>query len=85
MIVDGKSGLLKGINLVDGSNLTVNQSYYWYQGMNGNNSEFQYRASGAYIFRPNGTSPISLGNNVTLTLVNVSKSIIPKLYIFSCM
>ncbi|KAG8181687.1 hypothetical protein JTE90_014820 [Oedothorax gibbosus] len=72
VLVDGKSGLLKGINLIDGSNLTINQSFYWYQGMSGNNREFQYRASGAYIFRPNGTSPIPLGNNVTVTFVNGS-------------
>lgn len=71
--VDGKSGLLKQLQfVVDGLNLTVNQSFYWYRGMNGNNSEFQLRASGAYIFRPNGTEPIPLGNNVTLTLVNGS-------------
>ncbi|XP_015929798.1 lysosomal alpha-mannosidase isoform X1 [Parasteatoda tepidariorum] len=72
VFVDGKSGLLKKIQLADNSNLTVNQSFYWYRGMNGNNSQFEYRASGAYIFRPNGTSPISLGDNVTLTLVNGS-------------
>lgn len=72
MFVDGKSGLLKKLQLADGSNLTVNQSFYWYQGMNGNNTEFDFRASGAYIFRPNGTTPLPLGDNVTLVFINVS-------------
>ncbi|XP_035227790.1 lysosomal alpha-mannosidase-like isoform X2 [Stegodyphus dumicola] len=72
VFVDGKSGLLKGVRLADGSNITVNQSFYWYRGMNGNNSEFQFRASGAYIFRPNGTEPLPLGNNVDITLINGS-------------
>ncbi|GIY01661.1 lysosomal alpha-mannosidase, partial [Caerostris darwini] len=71
IFVDGKSGLLKQLQLANGSNLTVSQSFYWYIGMNGNNSKFENRASGAYIFRPNGTEPINLGNNVTITLVNV--------------
>ncbi|KAF8787519.1 Lysosomal alpha-mannosidase like protein [Argiope bruennichi] len=70
--VDNKSGLLKQIQLTDGTNLTVNHSFYWYKGMNGDNSNFEKRASGAYIFRPNGTEPIDLGNNVTVTFVNGS-------------
>ncbi|XP_054710202.1 lysosomal alpha-mannosidase-like isoform X2 [Uloborus diversus] len=72
VFVDGKSGLLKMIQLADGSNLTVNQSFYWYRGMNGNNTKSEFRASGAYIFRPNGTEPLPLGDNVTLTFTNGS-------------
>lgn len=72
VIVDGKSGLLKMIQRVDGSNLTINQSFYWYRGMNGDNSAFEKRASGAYIFRPNGTLPISLGDNTTCAFINGS-------------
>lgn len=72
VFVDSKTGLLKRLQLADGTNLTVNQSFYWYRGMNGDNSDFNKRASGAYIFRPNGTEPIALGNNVTVTLVNGS-------------
>ncbi|GBN36329.1 Lysosomal alpha-mannosidase [Araneus ventricosus] len=70
--VDSKSGLLRQLQLADGTNLTVNQSFYWYRGMNGDNSNFDKRASGAYIFRPNGTEPIPLGNNVTVNFVNGS-------------
>ncbi|XP_034939557.1 lysosomal alpha-mannosidase isoform X1 [Chelonus insularis] len=36
--------------------LEVTQSFHYYQGMKGNNSQFINRASGAYIFRPNQTS-----------------------------
>ena len=32
-----------------------------YRGHRGNNSEFEFRASGAYIFRPDGDDPVSLG------------------------
>ncbi|XP_063974588.1 lysosomal alpha-mannosidase isoform X1 [Diachasmimorpha longicaudata] len=35
--------------------LKVVQSFKYYQGAKGNNSEFKNRASGAYIFRPNGS------------------------------
>lgn len=33
----------------------VNQNFYYYLGMSGDNSKFEKRASGAYIFRPNTT------------------------------
>ena len=34
----------------------LKQELLFYRGMAGNNTEFEYRASGAYIFRPNGTA-----------------------------
>ncbi|XP_008550968.1 lysosomal alpha-mannosidase isoform X2 [Microplitis demolitor] len=37
-------------------NLQVTQSFHYYEGMKGNNTAFAYRASGAYIFRPNQSS-----------------------------
>ncbi|CAF4914949.1 unnamed protein product, partial [Rotaria socialis] len=30
----------------------LNQGFYWYQGFAGNNSQPDFQASGAYIFRP---------------------------------
>ncbi|XP_059093937.1 lysosomal alpha-mannosidase-like [Tigriopus californicus] len=36
----------------NGNVLDVTQDYVWYEGHPGNNSEFEFRASGAYIFRP---------------------------------
>ena len=32
----------------------------WYAGMEGDNSQSDKRASGAYVFRPNGTTPHQL-------------------------
>lgn len=69
VVADGKTGLLRQMRFSDGTNLTITQSFYWYRAMNGNNSDFDFRASGAYIFRPNGTSPISLGTNVTVSVL----------------
>ncbi|XP_022237398.1 lysosomal alpha-mannosidase-like [Limulus polyphemus] len=64
-----KTRLLREFHLSNGIKLPVKQSFYWYNGMNGNNSEAKFRASGAYIFRPNGTTPYPIDNNVTVTLV----------------
>ncbi|XP_067124288.1 lysosomal alpha-mannosidase [Centruroides vittatus] len=52
-----KQGGLKYAITKEGIHLPINQSYYWYRAMNGNNSKINFRASGAYIFRPNGTEP----------------------------
>ena len=38
----------------------------YYVGHRGNNSEFEFRASGAYIFRPDGDNPISFGPPVSV-------------------
>lgn len=56
--VEGKTGLLKSVTDLN-SNKTYNiqQNFLYYNGMIGNNSKSEWRASGAYIFRPNGTSP----------------------------
>lgn len=48
---DRQSGLLNEVG-----NQTVLQEVLFYPGMAGNNTRFEYRASGAYIFRPNGTA-----------------------------
>jgi lysosomal alpha-mannosidase len=46
---DRRTGLLKQV----GGHL-VSQELLYYRGMKGNNTRFEYRASGAYIFRPDG-------------------------------
>ncbi|RWS08571.1 lysosomal alpha-mannosidase-like protein [Dinothrombium tinctorium] len=56
---DAKSGEMKGIQMNDGKFISAKQSFKWYQGMAGNNSKSVFRASGAYIFRPNGTHDFS--------------------------
>ena len=38
----------------------MTQELLFYPGMAGDNSEFDLRASGAYIFRPDGTEPTAL-------------------------
>ncbi|XP_076327158.1 LOW QUALITY PROTEIN: lysosomal alpha-mannosidase-like [Tachypleus tridentatus] len=69
VVIDGKTRLLREMHLSNGIKLPVKQFFYWYQGMSGNNSEAQFRASGAYIFRPNGTTPYPIDGNVTVTVV----------------
>lgn len=46
----------------------MNQTYLWYAGMSGNNSQEEFRASGAYIFRPDGANakPVAAAANVTI-------------------
>uniref|UniRef100_A0A1W7RA88 Alpha-mannosidase n=1 Tax=Hadrurus spadix TaxID=141984 RepID=A0A1W7RA88_9SCOR len=66
LLVTRQNGKVSAIRRINGQKIKVNQSFYWYHGMNGNNSEFKFRASGAYIFRPNGTDPYPLGDNVTM-------------------
>lgn len=41
----------------DGSEFKFKQNYFYYIGHRGNNSEFEFRASGAYIFRPENQEP----------------------------
>lgn len=47
----------------------VSQNFLVYPGMAGNNSEEQFRASGAYIFRPNATEPQEITNKVNVVTV----------------
>jgi len=38
----------------------MSQNFYYYPGMNGTNGNSDAQASGAYIFRPNGTTHIPI-------------------------
>ncbi|KAI1305362.1 Lysosomal alpha-mannosidase [Halotydeus destructor] len=51
---DSVSGELRSIKMADGRVVKVQQDFRYYEGMQGNNSGSDARASGAYIFRPNG-------------------------------
>ncbi|XP_042885144.1 lysosomal alpha-mannosidase-like isoform X3 [Penaeus japonicus] len=69
--LDKDTGLLKSIGVVRPDGITmikVNQTYMWYAGMSGNNSQEEFRASGAYIFRPDGAhaQPVAAAANVTI-------------------
>ncbi|XP_041362774.1 lysosomal alpha-mannosidase-like [Gigantopelta aegis] len=60
---DGKSGKLKLMkNLKKKIDLELSQDYLYYIARSGNNSKDIFQASGAYIFRPNGT----VAHNVTV-------------------
>ncbi|CAN7945756.1 unnamed protein product, partial [Ixodes pacificus] len=63
--INCKTGLLTAMTW-NSTKINVRQSFYWYEGMKGNNSKFEYRASGAYIFRPKGKRPIPVAKKVQL-------------------
>jgi hypothetical protein len=67
LIFDGTSNLLKSIqNKASGVVISVTQSYYYYISSNG--TSYDQQESGAYIFRPNGTSPIGITPSNTPTI-----------------
>jgi len=54
---DGTTGMLKNMtNLQSKLSIDVSQTFGYYLGHDGNNSQSKFQASGAYIFRPNGQS-----------------------------
>ena len=59
------AGRIQYVKLRNGSKIKLEQNFFIYRSMNGNNTAFPYRASGAYIFRPNGTAqPIEESHGV---------------------
>ncbi|XP_065568469.1 lysosomal alpha-mannosidase-like isoform X3 [Artemia franciscana] len=64
---DGETGKLHEI-VIDGVAVTLSHSFLYYKGMSGNNSRFKFRASGAYIFRPNGTDADQISEVVKLNV-----------------
>ncbi|KAJ1527978.1 hypothetical protein ONE63_007908 [Megalurothrips usitatus] len=48
------TGQVHGVH-AGGANISLNQNFLYYRSMAGDNEQFSTRASGAYIFRPNGT------------------------------
>ncbi|XP_064094192.1 lysosomal alpha-mannosidase-like isoform X1 [Macrobrachium nipponense] len=72
LVFDKTTHLLNAIGIEEGGEmktLKVNQTYLWYAGMPGNNVGEKNRASGAYIFRPNGTSPFTIADKVNITII----------------
>ena len=53
-------------NKMTGKESEFDLDIMYYVGHRGNNSEFEFRASGAYIFRPDGDDPISFGPPVAV-------------------
>eukprot|EP00731_Ephydatia_muelleri_P005571 Em0002g1747a len=68
---DGVTGRLKSMsNIASDVTASVDQQFLWWNASDGNNVNSS-QASGAYIFRPNGTAPfpINPGNVATVTVV----------------
>ncbi|CAF4709512.1 unnamed protein product [Rotaria sp. Silwood1] len=57
----------------------VSQGFYWYQGFPGNNSQSEFQASGAYIFRPLTPNALPVSQTRSITCIkaqNVQTAII---------
>ncbi|KAL1516872.1 hypothetical protein ABEB36_000710 [Hypothenemus hampei] len=67
LIVDVDTGLLKNI-IIGEISLPVNQTFQYYEGFVGDNSKFEKRSSGAYIFRPDGPI-VNAAETVNYTIV----------------
>ena len=67
MDFDGGTGLVKKVRRGQ-SEMKVEQNFFYYRAMVGNNSDFDNRASGAYIFRPNGSQPLPVASQVNYTV-----------------
>ena len=50
---------------INGIQFPIGQDFFYYEATRGNNSDFEHRASGAYIFRPNGTNAVMINSSVT--------------------
>ena len=55
-----ESNSLRSFTDLKGNTFNFSQDYFYYIAHRGNNSEFEFRASGAYIFRPENQDPIQL-------------------------
>ncbi|CAL5197469.1 unnamed protein product [Lathyrus oleraceus] len=68
MSFSSTSGLLERMyNSKTGVNIPIQQNYLWYASSEGDIRDVQ--ASGAYIFRPNGSSPSIVSRSVSLKVV----------------
>ncbi|KAH7421965.1 hypothetical protein KP509_13G083700 [Ceratopteris richardii] len=71
-ILSSSSRLLDRVKLKDGVEVSLRQSYCWYNGSDGNTEETRGQASGAYVFRPNSSSCFPLTDNIKLSSVKGS-------------
>lgn len=55
------SGQVAGVKLDSGEEVSLESAFAFYKGHNGDNHNFDSRASGAYIFRPDGQGVTSAG------------------------
>lgn len=66
-VFDSETGLLTEV-IVDGESHPMSQEFFFYNGAAGDNHNPDYRSSGAYIFRPNGTENF-MRNSVSLKVL----------------
>lgn len=64
--LDNTTGKLTRLKIGENS-YSITQQLQYYEGAQGDNSIFENRASGAYIFRPNKSEAIVVTNNVIIT------------------
>ncbi|XP_057366002.1 lysosomal alpha-mannosidase-like [Daphnia carinata] len=57
--IDDVTGLIKSVT-VNGKTTPLKQEFLWYASKSGDNSQAEKRASGAYIFRPEGNDPSAI-------------------------
>ncbi|XP_063055152.1 lysosomal alpha-mannosidase [Engraulis encrasicolus] len=66
---DPATGLLSGLsNLETQQSIKLSQNFYWYNASAGNNEESD-QPSGAYIFRPNTSTPFIISKSAKLQIV----------------
>ncbi|KAF5279397.1 hypothetical protein FQA39_LY05507 [Lamprigera yunnana] len=62
--INEETGLISEIYM-NGRKIPLQQNFFFYPGAVGNNEISKNRSSGAYIFRPNGTTAFTVTNKVT--------------------
>ncbi|KRT79199.1 glycoside hydrolase [Oryctes borbonicus] len=65
--IDPDTGKVNKIKIND-QLIPMDQDFYYYRGAVGNNSNVDYRSSGAYIFRPNKTAPFQISERTNYEL-----------------
>jgi len=70
LFINKSTGLTQKVVLADGTEVKFEHDYKYYYGMNGDNSKTEKRASGAYIFRNNGTVRDFVRQNSQVKILN---------------
>jgi hypothetical protein len=67
VVLDINTGLVKTL-VQNGEEIPLGQNFYYYEGFNGDNEEFEHRSSGAYIFRPTEQEPKQVAASAETTV-----------------
>ena len=63
-LFDTSNGEFRGVQFQNGKSVPINASFHYYKGMAGNNRDPLHRASGAYVFRPDGQTSYYQGKTL---------------------